>query len=107
MTPQDARQFLLAELDASKQVIAELSNEQLEAIVGGGFWCKALGCVACGKPSGRTSINQNPYYDPNWGPIPIRTLNIQNNLFEKMRNLRADWSLTSADPDSDHHLRHY
>src|SRR6476661_10934092 len=32
---EEVRQFLLAELDASKQAIEELSNEQLEAIAGG------------------------------------------------------------------------
>lgn len=50
-TSQELREVLLAELDASKQVIAELSEEQLEEIVGGGlsaFTKKFLGCFACG-----------------------------------------------------------
>jgi hypothetical protein len=35
MAPQEFREFLLAELEASRQAIAELSNEQLEEVVGG------------------------------------------------------------------------
>ena len=35
MTSQEFREFLLAELEASRQAIAELSNEQLEEVVGG------------------------------------------------------------------------
>lgn len=35
VTPETVRQFLLSELDASQQVIASLSDEELEAIVGG------------------------------------------------------------------------
>lgn len=34
LTPQEFREFLLAELEASRQSIAELSDEQLEEIVG-------------------------------------------------------------------------
>ena len=36
VTPEEVRQSLLAELQASKQVIAELSDEQLETIAGAG-----------------------------------------------------------------------
>ncbi len=35
MTPEEVRQSLLARLEASKQAIAALSDEQLEAITGG------------------------------------------------------------------------
>jgi hypothetical protein len=35
VTPQELREFLLAELEASKQAIAELSDEQMEIIAGG------------------------------------------------------------------------
>lgn len=35
MTPQELREALLAELEAGKQIIAELSDEQMEAITGG------------------------------------------------------------------------
>ena len=51
VTSQELREVLLAELDASKQVIAELSEEQLEEIAGGGlsaFTKKFLGCFVCG-----------------------------------------------------------
>jgi hypothetical protein len=42
---QPLRESLLAELETARQAITELSNEQLEEAVGGGFGC--LGC----KPS--------------------------------------------------------
>lgn len=84
MTPEEARQHLLAELDASKQAIAELSNEELEKITGGaGILSRIFGCFACGKPSGRTSANQNPFYDPNWSPPPATT---QNTPTQNVRN---------------------
>jgi hypothetical protein len=35
ITPQELREALLSELEASKQAIAELSDEQLEEIAGG------------------------------------------------------------------------
>ena len=35
LTPQELREALLAELEASQQVIAEFSDEQLEEIAGG------------------------------------------------------------------------
>src|SRR5579884_971027 len=37
MTPQELRQHMLEELEASKQAIEELSDEELEAVAGGGF----------------------------------------------------------------------
>jgi hypothetical protein len=39
MTPEEVRQSLLTELEANQQAITELSEEELEAIAGGGkFW---------------------------------------------------------------------
>lgn len=35
LTPEELRQFLLAELEAGKQVIEALNDEQLEEVVGG------------------------------------------------------------------------
>jgi hypothetical protein len=35
LTPQEFRAFLLTELEASKQAIVEISNEQLEEVMGG------------------------------------------------------------------------
>ena len=58
MTPEEVRQALLAEIEATQQAIAELSNEQLEEVVGGagagkGFWQTLkghiLGCAGCAK----------------------------------------------------------
>jgi hypothetical protein len=37
MTPEEVRQYVLAEIDATKQVIAELSEEELEEVAGGAF----------------------------------------------------------------------
>lgn len=37
VTPEEVREYLLAELEASKQTIAELSDEQLEEVAGGGI----------------------------------------------------------------------
>ena len=34
LTPQELRESLLAELEANRQAIAELSNEQLEEVMG-------------------------------------------------------------------------
>lgn len=52
LTPDEVRQALLAELDASQQAIAELSNEQLEEAVGGGRTWDVLrvklSCLTCG-----------------------------------------------------------
>src|SRR5690349_10012800 len=38
VTPEEVRQFILTEIEASKQAIAELSNEELEVITGGTAW---------------------------------------------------------------------
>ena len=35
MTPQEVRQFVLADLEAYKQAITQLNNEELEEITGG------------------------------------------------------------------------
>ena len=35
VTPEEVRQYMLAELDASKETIAELSDEELEEVAGG------------------------------------------------------------------------
>jgi hypothetical protein len=40
MTPDDVRQQLLAEIEAGKQAITELSDEDLEAVAGGHWWNK-------------------------------------------------------------------
>ncbi len=37
ITSQELRQALLSELEAGRQALAELSDEQLEEIAGGGF----------------------------------------------------------------------
>jgi hypothetical protein len=67
MTPEEARQSLLAELEASQQAIAELSNEQLEEIVGGAGFRDVihnfiLKCITCGgqQSSPHTSPNESP-----------------------------------------------
>jgi hypothetical protein len=39
VNPQELRESLLAELETARQAIAELSNEQLEEVVGGGLNC--------------------------------------------------------------------
>src|SRR5690242_15486286 len=54
MTPEDARQFLLAEIDARQQAVEELSNEQLETIVGGAGFRDfvhnfIMKCITCGR----------------------------------------------------------
>jgi hypothetical protein len=36
VTPEEVRQYLLAEIEAGKQAITELSDEQLEEVAGGG-----------------------------------------------------------------------
>ena len=69
MTPEEVRQSLLAEIDATQQAIAELSNEQLEEVVGGagkGLWQSLkgsiLGCAGCGaQPTYmRLDLSQSP-----------------------------------------------
>ncbi len=48
VTPQEMREYLLAEIEASKQVLTELSDEQLEEVAGAARvepltgWRKAL-----------------------------------------------------------------
>jgi hypothetical protein len=38
LTPQELRETLLSEIEASQQAISELNDEQLEEITGGGFF---------------------------------------------------------------------
>jgi hypothetical protein len=42
MTPEEVRQYVLAEIDATKQAIAELSEEELEEVAGGAFAFSSL-----------------------------------------------------------------
>ncbi len=42
MSPEEMRQSLLAELDASQQAIAELSDEELEQVAGGALGRPAM-----------------------------------------------------------------
>ena len=42
MTPEEVRQYVLAEIDATKQAIAELSEEELEEVAGGVFGFSSL-----------------------------------------------------------------
>ncbi len=44
-TPQEVRQFLLAELEASQQIILELNDEQLIEITGGGNMISGIKAV--------------------------------------------------------------
>ena len=37
VAPEEVRQFILAEIEASKQAIAELSDEELEEVAGGAW----------------------------------------------------------------------
>ena len=37
LTPEEMRQFLLAQVESSRQEIEELNEEELEAVAGGGF----------------------------------------------------------------------
>jgi hypothetical protein len=69
ITLEEVRQSLLTELDATKQAIAELSNEQLEEVGGaaGGEagWRQVLSCITCGdfkpyKPVTGTSPGLSP-----------------------------------------------
>ena len=69
-TPQDARQFLLTELDARQQAIAELSDDQLEAMAGGAgfraFLKKFVGkCFTCGAQQG----NLHAAYSDSFGSL--------------------------------------
>jgi hypothetical protein len=73
VTSRGLREFLLDELDASKQMIAELSDEQLEEIVGGGlsaFTKKFLGCFACGgKPQTSEPVEWPTISTGVYGPL--------------------------------------
>ena len=66
LTPEEVRQSLLAEIDATKQAIAELSNEQLEEVVGGGI-LKTIGqCFSCSKPQKTLSSSSPSFREPSF-----------------------------------------
>ena len=48
VAPEVVRQFILAEIEASKPVIAELSDEELEEVAGGSPWQKIGGFMRNG-----------------------------------------------------------
>ncbi len=56
-TPQELREALLTELETARQEIAELSNEQLEEVVGGG-WLSY--CTSCVKPETKSPAASPP-----------------------------------------------
>lgn len=47
-TPEEVRQSLLAEIDATKRAITELSDEKLEEVAGGGLLREFASCLTCG-----------------------------------------------------------
>ena len=49
LTPEEVRQALLAEIEATRQAIAELSDEQIEEITGGGLRGAVVGAVQGAK----------------------------------------------------------
>ena len=49
VTPEEVRQSLLAELEAGKQAIDELSDEQLEEVAGGSLNAFLIGVSGLGK----------------------------------------------------------
>jgi hypothetical protein len=55
VTPQELCESLLTELEIARQLTVELSNEQLEEVVGGG-----LGCFGCKPPT--TSSSASPQH---------------------------------------------
>src|SRR5689334_17575806 len=55
ITTEELREFLLTEIEASKQAIAELSDEQLEEVAGG---------------AGRPNPFENPHYSGPEGHTP-------------------------------------
>jgi hypothetical protein len=69
-TLEEVRQSLLAELDASKQTITDLSDEELEAIAGGGTFGDAIsGIRAVFNLTGNvgTALLKGPSYGMNLG----------------------------------------
>jgi hypothetical protein len=52
VTPEEVRQFLLAEIEANKQAIAELSDEQIEEVAGGFGRSHSFGGGHYGQESG-------------------------------------------------------
>ena len=53
VTPQELRESLLTELEIARQTIVELSNEQLEEVVGG--------AILTGRAEGETSLTTLPF----------------------------------------------
>jgi hypothetical protein len=101
LTPEEVRQALLAELDASQQAIAELSNEQLEEAVGGGRgWDivrTKLSCLTCGMIPGpnfgdraqKTFKKWDEYYR---AQQEQRVMTQSPNLSPAVKNAMADWA---------------
>jgi hypothetical protein len=102
MTPEEVRQSLLAEIDATQQAIAELSNEQLEEVVGGkGFlnWVKQ--CFNCGgsKPAApESSLHDESHKpDPVYTPLTPGRRNLDrmaSQIPESVRRAMSDWGET-------------
>ena len=74
-TLEEVRQSLLAEIDASKQTITDLSDEELEAIAGGGKFGDALsGIRAMYNLTGNVgaALLKGPSYGMNLGKQGIQ-----------------------------------
>jgi hypothetical protein len=74
-TREEVRQSLLAEIDASKQAITDLSDEELEAIAGGGKFGDAIsGIRAVFNLTGNvgTALLKGPSYGMNLGKQRIQ-----------------------------------
>jgi hypothetical protein len=102
MTPEEVRQSLLAEIDATQQAIAELSNEQLEEVVGGkgiiDFIKRCLGCGGGKQPVPESSLHDeshkpDPVYQP---PTPGRRNldRMASQIPESVRRAMSDWGET-------------
>src|SRR5690348_10314133 len=86
LTLQEVRALLLAELEASQQAIAELSDEQLEEIVGGMFngrWWRLPSSSTHGQHAAATSTDVS-------GPSPASSssspgYSLTAHLDEKLR----------------------
>jgi hypothetical protein len=75
VTPQELRESLLTELEIARQTIVELSNEQLEEVVGG--------AILTGRTEGATSVTTLPFR---------RTLSAPDRL--------QDWHFPDSPPNS-------
>jgi hypothetical protein len=99
LTPEEVRQYMLAEIEATTRAVTELSNEELEAIRGGGG---VLGkCAGCGNPleqtysapsSPRTAPPRSSWLHPeDWSPVwdswePGPRINSAERLQERTTN---------------------